>query len=247
MSTKNSKVITRIREMILNGELQPGQRLREAELAKTLGVSRTPVREALPMLAEEGVLQQLDTRGFVVREFGTQEIRDAIEVRGALEGLAARMLAEQGVPRRLMQSLQECLNEGDGIFAKGHIVEADETRYREMNTRFHALIVQGCGSKVIADALERNGRVPFASSHAIAFDRVDLRGMFNGLWYVHRQHHAIFEALEHGEGERAGALMVEHAYSAKEISVIVAGRHWRPRTQLLAPSADGASQDGKAT
>jgi len=204
-----------MREMILHGEIAPGQRVREVELANALGVSRTPIREALPILAQEGLLTQLDTRGFVVREFTPQEIMDAIDVRGVLEGLAARTLAEQGAPRRLMQSLYECLREGDEIFAKRHLLESDEVRYAEMNRQFHSLIVQGCGSKVVADALERNSRIPFAAAHAIAFDPVDLHRMYWALSYAHRQHHAIVQALEHGEGARVAALMVEHAYGTK--------------------------------
>ena len=86
MAGKNSRVIVKIREMILQGELSPGQRVREVELASKLGVSRTPVRESLPILAREGVLTQLDTRGFVVRAFTAREIMDAIDVRGVLEG-----------------------------------------------------------------------------------------------------------------------------------------------------------------
>src|SRR5215470_1590787 len=189
MAGKNSRVIVRIREMILQGELPPGKRVREVELAAKLGVSRTPVREALPILAQEGVLAQLDTRGFVVRAFTPQEIMDAIDVRGVLEGLAARMLAEQGVPRRLIQSLHECLREGDAIFAKKYLVESDEARYGEMNKLFHQLIVQGSGSKVIADAIERNSRIPFAAAHAIAFDRVNLAAQYDMLNFAHRQHH----------------------------------------------------------
>ena len=215
MANKNSRVIVRIREMVLHGELSPGQRVREVELASKLGVSRTPVREALPILAQEGVLTQLDTRGFVVRAFTPQEILDAIDVRGALEGLAARMLAEQGPSRRLIHSLHECLREGDQIFAKGHLVPSDEARYGDMNKQFHSLIVQGAGSKVIAEAIERNDRIPFAAAHAIAFDKVDPPRMYESLRYYHLQHHAIVQALENGEGARAAALMTEHAYGAK--------------------------------
>lgn len=215
MSGKNSRVIVRIREMILHGELPPGQRVREVELAAKLGVSRTPVRESLPILAQEGVLTQLDTRGFVVRAFTPQEIMDAIDVRGALEGLAARMLAEQGPPRRLIHSLHECLHEGDEIFLKGHLVQADEARYGEMNRQFHAFIVQGAGSKVVAEAIARNDRIPFAAAHAIAFDKIDLPRMYDHLLYSHRQHHAIVQALENGESARVAALMVEHAHGAR--------------------------------
>jgi GntR family transcriptional regulator of vanillate catabolism len=171
--------------------------------------------EALPILAQEGVLTQLDTRGFVVRAFTPQEIMDAIDVRGALEGLAARILAEQGPSRRLIRSLHECLREGDEIFAKGHVMPADEARYGDMNKQFHSLIVQGSGSRVVAEAIERNGRIPFAAAHAIAFDKIDLPRMYDHLLYSHHQHHAIVQALENGESSRVASLMVEHAYGAK--------------------------------
>jgi GntR family transcriptional regulator of vanillate catabolism len=215
MASKHSRVIVRIREMVLHGELLPGQRVGEVSLAKSLGVSRTPIREALPLLAQEGLLTQLNTRGFVVREFTPGEIMDAIDVRGVLEGLAARMLAEQGPPRRLMQLLHDCLREGEAIFAKGHLIESDEARYGDMNKQFHSLIVEGAGSKVIADAIERNSRIPFAAAHAIAFDGVDLHRMYQSLWAAHRQHQAIVQALDNGEGARVSALMFEHAYATK--------------------------------
>jgi GntR family transcriptional regulator of vanillate catabolism len=233
MAGKNSRVIVRIREMILHGELTPGQRVREVELAAKLGVSRTPVRESLPILAQEGMLTQLDTRGFVVRAFTPQEIMDAIDVRGVLEGLAARMLAEQGPPRRLIQLLHECLREGDEIFAKRHLLESDEARYGEMNKQFHLLIIEGTGSRVIADAIERNGRIPFAAAHAIAFDNVNLPRMYDYLNAAHRQHHAIVQALENGEGARVAGLMYEHAYSTKASINMV-------RKPLVAASDDKA-------
>ncbi len=226
MAGKNSRVIVKIREMILHGELAPGERVREVELANKLGVSRTPVRESLPILAREGVLTHLDTRGFIVRAFTPQEIMDAIDVRGVLEGLAARMLAEQGPPRRLIQSLYECLGEGDEIFAKRHLVLADEVRYSDMNKQFHSIIVQGAGSKVIADAIERNNHIPFAAAHALAFDKVNLSSMYHLLRNAHNQHHAIVQALENGEGTRVAALMFEHAYGTKS-SINMSRPPWR--------------------
>jgi GntR family transcriptional regulator of vanillate catabolism len=84
-----------------------------------------------------------------------------------------------------------------------------------MNRQFHSLIVEGSGSKVVAEAIERNGRIPFAAAHAIAFDKIDLPRMYDHLLYSHRQHHAIVQALENGESSRVAALMVEHAQGAK--------------------------------
>jgi GntR family transcriptional regulator of vanillate catabolism len=233
MAGKNSRVIVRIREMILQGELTPGQRVREVELAAKLGVSRTPVRESLPILAREGVLTQLDTRGFVVRAFTAREIMDGIDVRGVLEGLAARMLAEQGPSRRLINGMHECLREGDEILSKGYLVEADEARYGDMNKQLHSLIIRGAGSKVIAEAIQHNDRVPFAGAHAIAFDRLDLPRTYDMLRYAHRQHHAIVQALENREGVRVAALMFEHAYQIRE-SINIS----RAASRLNAPEGD---------
>ena len=89
-------VALRLREMILRGELAPGERLAEVALAERLGVSRTPIRQALPALAREGLLAAAGRRGYVVRSFSPEDVLDAIETRGLLEGLSARRIAERG-------------------------------------------------------------------------------------------------------------------------------------------------------
>jgi len=209
-------VALRIREMILRGDLQPGQRLGEEALAERLGVSRTPIRQALPALAREGLLSAAGRRGFVVRSFSPQDVLDAIETRGLLEGLAARRIAERGATTELLDSLKECLAEGDAILAKRRFESADEQRYSEMNGRFHALIVEGAGSRILADTLAHNDHVPFASARAVAFSDGPAQ-LLPVLSYAHRQHHAIVQALEKREGARAEALMREHATPVKEV------------------------------
>jgi GntR family transcriptional regulator, vanillate catabolism transcriptional regulator len=209
-------VALRLREMILRGELRPGERLAEVGLAERLGVSRTPIRQALPALAREGLLAAAGRRGYVVRSFSPQDVLDAIETRGLLEGLAARRIAEKGATPELIRSLKECLSQGDAILAKRRFESADEQRYSEMNGRFHALIVEGAGSRILADALARNDHVPFASATAVAFSR-DTAQLLPVLSYAHRQHHAIVQALENRESARAEALMREHATPVKEV------------------------------
>jgi len=201
--------------MILRGELAPGERLAELTLAERLGVSRTPIRQALPALAREGLLAAAGRRGYLVRSFSPEDVIDAIETRGLLEGLAARRIAERGPAASLLQALRACLTEGDAILAKRRFESADEQRYGEMNGRFHTLIVEGAGSRIVADALARNDHVPFASARAVAFSR-DLSILLPVLHYAHRQHHAIVQALEKREGARAEALMREHATPVKE-------------------------------
>jgi GntR family transcriptional regulator of vanillate catabolism len=72
------------------------------------------------------------------------------------------------------------------------------------------------GSAILAEALERNSRVPFAAARAIAFDKSNLELMYDALHYAHRQHHAIVESLENGESGRAESLMREHANAVKQ-------------------------------
>jgi GntR family transcriptional regulator of vanillate catabolism len=187
----------------------------EAPLAEMLGISRTPVRQALPLIAQEGLLTEHETRGYVVRAFTAADIVDAIDLRAIIEGLAARRVAEHGVSKTFLRELRECLDDGDAIFRKRHIEESDEARYAEMNKRFHQLILQGAGSPILAAALERNNRVPFAAPQALAFDKSNLEQTFDMLHYAHRQHHAIVEALERGESARAESLMREHAIAVK--------------------------------
>jgi GntR family transcriptional regulator of vanillate catabolism len=216
MNTQLSQAIVRVREMILRGELAPGQRVAEAPLAELLGMSRTPVRQALPLLANEGLLLEHETRGYVVRGFTGADVLDAIDLRAVLEGLVVRRVVEQGPSKALLRELRVCLTDGDAILGKRRVDESDEGAYAEMNGRFHQFLLKECGSALLAEALERNSRIPFAGPQALAFDKDNLDQMYDMLYYAHRQHHAIVEALERGQGARAEALMREHANSAKE-------------------------------
>jgi len=179
-------------------------------------MSRTPIRQALPLLAQEGLLAVHETRGYVVRSFTGADIGDAIDVRAVLEGLAARRIAERGASKTLLRALRSCLEDGDAIFRKRRLEESDEGAYAEMNARFHALILEESGSAILAESLERVSRIPFAGPQALAFDRARLEDMYDMLHYAHRQHHGIVDAIEAGQSARAEALMREHAGVPKE-------------------------------
>src|SRR4051794_37977473 len=99
----------RLRELIVGGELRPGHRIAELTLVERLGASRTPIRMALVRLEEEGLLEALPNGGFMVKDFSESDIHDAIEVRGTLEGLAARFAAERGVTSVLLADMRDCL------------------------------------------------------------------------------------------------------------------------------------------
>ncbi len=215
MDTQLARATVNVREMILRGRLRPGQRVREIMLAELLGMSRTPVRQALPVLAREGLLVESGSRGYLVRTFTRRDILDAIDLRGVLEGFAVRRIAERGASAGSLQQLRECLEEGDRIFRKRHLVDTDEAAYGAMNSRFHGALLTEADSPVIAGALASNDCIPFASAGAIAFDVTDLQAMFDALFFAHMQHHAIYDALETGQCVRAEFLMSEHVNPVK--------------------------------
>ena len=208
---KSGTLENTLKEMILREELRPGERVTEAALADRLGVSRTPIRNLLPRLAAEGFLQPVGKRGFVIADFGEREIFDALELRALLEGWAARSLAEQGIDPVVLGELEECLSQGDALFAKHHLDRDDEELYGQMNERFHRLIVEACRSPLLSTFIERLNNVPFVTPSVIVFDQVGLRAAFDMLHRAHGFHHSIVDAIKKGESARAEFLFREHA------------------------------------
>lgn len=208
--SQRPRVVVQIREMILQGALAPGQRVAEAAIAEQLGISRTPVRQALPLLAQEGLLVEAGARGYAVRGFTLGEIDEAIDLRGVLEGMAARALAERGAPRALLRDLRACLDDGDLLFAERATGRVDVDSYGAMNARFHDLIIAASAKPLLGELLARVNRVPFVTPSAIAFNHPDSAATFTDLWYAHRQHHVIVDAIAVGEGARVEALLREH-------------------------------------
>ena len=216
--SQQRQIILRVREMIMTGALQAGERVTEIRLAQSLGVSRTPVRHALSILAQEGLLVSADVgRGFVVRAFSEKDIRDAILLRGILEGTAARLVAEKGLDVDSRKILQSCLTRGEAIFAKGRLHPGDGIEWAEINEVFHATLVSAAGNAALTQALALNDRIPFAAASAFFDDSENapvLTQQFTVLRRAQEQHESLFAALVAREGARAEALMREHAYVA---------------------------------
>lgn len=209
-----ARVLVQLRDLILKGEFAPGERLAEIPLAARLGVSRTPVRLALATLEREGLVAPSASGGYSMRRFTPKEIQDAIDVRGQLEGMAARLLAERGAAGTLLSYLRECLREGDVLFTSdGH--DLDYGAYTEMNNRFHDLIVQGCGNAALARAIEINNRLPFAPASAMLPMQSSLEEGHRWMLFAHMQHRSLVHAIEQGHGARAEAIAQEHVQVAK--------------------------------
>lgn len=200
----------RIREMILTGELQAGERITEIGLAERLNISRTPIRNALPALAAEGFLEPVNKRGYSVKVFSQHECRSALELRAILEGHAARTLAEKADKTEALQALKACLEEGDRLFEKRHLTPEDEELYGQMNARFHQIIIEHAGSELTHIFIKRLNAVPFVAPSAIAFKNLGLDKAYAHLFRAHGQHHAIVSAILNGDGQRAEFLFREH-------------------------------------
>jgi GntR family transcriptional regulator, vanillate catabolism transcriptional regulator len=209
----------RLRELIVGGSLAAGERLTELAMVERLSVSRTPIRAALAKLAEEGLLQPLPGGGWGVRAFDEHDVADAIELRGTLEGLAARLAAERGVAAGLLQALHGCLGAIDTVLARARFTEASFAVYAEHNARFHALVAEASGSAVVQREVQRVVTLPFASPNGFVLpgaggDRAR-QAARERLLLAHEQHRAVVEALTRREGARAQALMEEHARNAR--------------------------------
>lgn len=208
-------VLMQLRDLILSGEFEPGRRLAEQQLAERLGASRTPVRAALVTLEQEGLVETNETGGYLMRQFTSREVADAIVVRGHLEGLAARLVAEHGLTRQLALDLEGCLAEGDAALAPHPLTVQDYARYAAMNDRFHSLILEASGNRALQRAVHLNDKLPFAPASAMLPMQGALEIDRDWMLYAHRQHHMLFDALKRGEGARAQGLAEEHTQVAQ--------------------------------
>lgn len=210
-----ARALIALRARIFTGALRAGDRLAEIPLAEALGMSRTPVRLALAELQAEGLVVPAPGGGFRVRAYTTAEIDDAIALRGQLEGMAARLVAEHGMARALARRLQEALAEGDAALARGVLDEEAIARYGAMNRVLHAAIVEAAGNAALARAIAAVEALPFAGASALLGAGAANPARLRLLVFAHEQHHLLVEALAAGQGSRAEALAREHADVAR--------------------------------
>ena len=201
-----------LREILLRGDFAAGQRLTELTLVARLGASRTPVRHALNRLAHEGLLEALPAGGFSVRQFTLADIWDAIEIRGALEGIAARLAAQRyRKPAELARLRAYCAEmESLGV---GKVEEF--LRYLEINQAFHAELWRLARSPMLLRSLEAISALPFAAPGALVFGERE-QAVEERIRPVALEHHrSIVEAIEERDGARAESIAREHSRVAR--------------------------------
>ena len=143
---KNEKTIRRktyeyLREKLLNGEIPPSQHLIEAKIAKDLGTSRTPVREAFHSLELEGLIESIPRVGYVVKSTSEEEVEEICEIRMAIEGVAARWAIEKA-HKKLIEELKKNISISGGRVSKGNA-----KAFIDLDARFHEIIARHSGSQ----------------------------------------------------------------------------------------------------
>jgi GntR family transcriptional regulator of vanillate catabolism len=224
------KAQRRLREMTLAGDLAGGSRIAELAIVEVLGVSRTPIRAALMRLEQEGLLQALPNGGYAVKTFSERDVSEAIELRGTIEGLSARLAAERGAAPALLAEARECLAQVDLLLARPALDDQGFAHYVTLNERFHGLLSAMSGSSVIARELERVAGLPFASASGFVVVQADSPQARDMLIVAQHQHRQVLEAIEQREGSRAEALMREHSRIAQR-NMMEAVRSPHPRAR----------------
>jgi len=219
-----NRALLTLREQILSGQFRAGERMAELPLVERVGVSRTPLRLALATLEHEGLLEPLPTGGYIVRAFTPEEVVDAIELRGVLEGTAARLAAERGASRRELRALAELNDRIELLLCNASGMDYFD-EYLELNERFHTRLVALARSSVLERTLAGVSALPFAGASAFILPEAELPEGHANLLVAQRQHLALLEAISARHGSRAESVAREHARLALTNLEIV--RHHR--------------------
>lgn len=191
------ELTARIRRMIMEGELKPGEKVPEKELTLRFGVSRTPVREALKVLANEGFVRLLPNRGARVSQQTPEELSEIFPVIAALEGVAGELAAEKASDDDIARVAM--LTKGLRLSYEA----GDRPRYFDINQAIHKIILSAARNKTLAQQhAALAGRI-YRARYAANLENRRWRAAI-------REHEAISEALAERDGRKLGRLMKEH-------------------------------------
>ncbi len=213
MSTLIRSVTEELRRRILKGTLPAGSRIKEVEFSAELKVSRTPLRLALGELERLGYVEKSGRQGFRVREINMDEVTEALELRGVLEGYAARRIAEAGISNKDLTALGKLVENGRELISSWTL----DTRHQfaeswaENNKQFHDALIILANNSHLAESMRTVSRTVFARAGNLGsigdYPEIELEFFTR----AQEDHEAIFDAIELREGTRVEALCREHA------------------------------------
>jgi len=205
-----ARVVAQMRDLILQGVFAPAERLVEASLSERLDASRTPIRSALQTLEQQGLVERA-RGGYVVRTYTAADVAQTLTAQAALEGILARLAAEQGLTRATNDALQECLDEGFRIAAlPDGLDDASIAAYAVMNIRFHALIAQAANNEALCRCLDIIEQRPFGAVGSMLQSLMRLPSGRGLIAYTALQHAELVDALRKGLGTHAQGIAEAH-------------------------------------
>ncbi len=204
MSNAVEKAYAEIRDAIHAGRFPPGTHLKEGELAEMIGVSRTPIREALRRLNAEGSVHFMRNHGAFVADWSVDEIKEIFDLRAMLEGYAVERAAERASPEQVAR-LRELAEEMVALEATG--TSDALSRIAEANGEFHRIITQAAGARRLSTMMAQVIEVPLVLR---TFHRYNAEALRRSL----RHHMEIVSAFEVRDGTWAGSVMRSHIAAA---------------------------------
>ena len=205
MAKRTSKAYEAIRSRILKGSFPPAFHLREEEVAEQVGVSRTPVREALRRLAAEGYVEFLPNRGAFVAKWSEKSLSDLIDVRAELAAMAGRMAASR-IRRADLDTLSK-LNRAMAQLAEerpaGYLSEVSR-----LNLEFHAIIFKTADNEWLLALMQQTAFLPMVQRAQFGFQASDWHRGFE-------RYSELIDALASGDGEWAAAMLRAHFHASK--------------------------------
>lgn len=192
-----------IKEAIRLAELRPGEPLSETRLSKQLGISRTPVREALQVLAQEGLVQIIPGRAVTVAAPSVQEVMDALHIRWLLEPELARLAARSITPSQLAE-LYAILEELEDAVARN-----DWATWSATDNSFHEALSKACPNRLLGElSLQIRNRISYLS--------IDVHDDLASMAARTKEHRVIVERIAAGDSDGAAAAMCEHISTLRE-------------------------------
>ncbi|MBR6556111.1 MAG: GntR family transcriptional regulator [Clostridia bacterium] len=198
-----AKVFREVEQRIIDGSYAPGESLTEIRLSTELGVSRTPVREALRQLEREGLVHNIPNKGAVVVGISEKDIADIYDIRITLEGLAARLAAENATPEEL-DSLRQIVELQEYFVSKN-----DSLQVRQLDSAFHNSLYEACRSRPLRQTLAS------FSTYTRRVRELSVRTEGRATASV-AEHRHIYEAILRKDSEGAEASAKAHILKAKE-------------------------------
>jgi len=191
------QVAERLRVLIDSGQLAPGGRLNEAELCNDMGVSRTPLREAIRSLATEGLVELQPNRGAIVSVVSSEDVTEILPIMASLEGLGGR-LAAVNMECEKIQEVRDVHNQMVGHYRNGVVAD-----YFETNRLIHELIIEGSGNQTLVETINNlSAKVRRARFSANMTEESWAKAV--------SEHEEIIDALETRDSNRLEAMLIQH-------------------------------------